>query len=114
METSEHKIEGLPTYLLIYGLLMALLVATVVAATFDLGQWNVVIALTIAVLKALLVILFFMHVRHSSRLTWIFVAAAFVWLGLLLGLTLTDYTTRDQPTPNSAAQIAVVDNSGHR
>jgi cytochrome c oxidase subunit IV len=112
MQNSEHKIDGLWLYLLIYGLLMALLIATVCAASVDLGPWNVVIALVIAAIKAVLVILFFMHVRHSTRLTWIFVGAAFVWLGLLLGLTMTDYASRDQPTPNSAAQITVVDNQG--
>jgi cytochrome c oxidase subunit 4 len=107
MQKANHKIDGIPIYLLIYFLLMALLIATVAAATFDLGRWNVVIALAIAVLKALLVILFFMHVRHASRLTWIFAGAAFVWLGFLLGLTMTDYASRDRPIPNSSAQITV-------
>jgi cytochrome c oxidase subunit IV len=107
MEHAEHKSDSLAVYLLIYGLLMALLVATVSAASVDLGRWNVVIALLIAVVKAMLVILFFMHVRHSSRLTWIFVAAAFFWLCLLLGLTMTDYASRTQPTPNSGAQITL-------
>ena len=51
-------------------------------------------ALTIAVVKMLLVILFFMHVRYSSRLTWIFVAAGFIWLLIMLDLTLSDYLTR--------------------
>ena len=97
--------------MLIYVLLMALLVATVIAATLDLGPWNVVIALVIAVMKAMLVILFFMHVRHSSRLTWIFVGAAFLWLGLLLGLTMTDYASRDHPAPDSTAQITVAENA---
>jgi hypothetical protein len=47
-----------------------------------------------------------MHIRHSSRLTWIFAGAAFLWLGLLLALTATDYATRDLPTtPDSRAQI---------
>jgi len=55
---------------------------------------NIVAALTIAVVKMLLVILFFMHVRYSSRLTWIFVAAGFIWLLIMLDLTLSDYLTR--------------------
>ncbi len=58
-------------------------------------------------------ILFFMHVRHSSRLTWIFAGAAFLWLGLLLGLTMTDYATREQPTPSSTAQITAGNNVSH-
>lgn len=107
MEHKEEKDE-LPTYLVIYVLLMVLLVATVIAGSVNLGRWNTVISLLIAVIKALLVVLFFMHVRHSSRLTWIFAGAAFLWLGLLLSLTLTDYASRDHPTPDSAAQIRTV------
>jgi cytochrome c oxidase subunit IV len=110
MQNAQHKTDSLPLYLVIYGLLMALLIATVVAGTFDMGPWNAVVALTIAVLKALLVILFFMHVRRSSRLTWIFASAAFLWLALLLGLTMTDYSSRDQPTPSSSAQITASEN----
>jgi cytochrome c oxidase subunit 4 len=113
MRSAENKIEALSTYLLIYGLLMALLIATVAAASIDLGRWNVVIALAIATVKAVLVILVFMHVRHSTRLTWIFVGAAFFWLGLLLALTMTDYTSRDQTIPNSTAQIMVTQDVGH-
>jgi cytochrome c oxidase subunit 4 len=105
MESARHKVDGIGLYLGIYVALMIFLVATVVAASFDLGPWNVVAALAIAVVKALLVILFFMHVRHSARLVWLFAAAAFVWLGLLLGLTMTDYASRPHPAPDSAAQI---------
>ena len=104
-ELKHNKIDSVFTYCMIFLLLMLLLVATVVAGSLDLGRWNTVIALLIAVLKALLVVLFFMHVRHSSRLTWVFAGAAFVWLGLLLGLTLTDYISRTEPMPGSAAQI---------
>ncbi|MDP9174031.1 MAG: cytochrome C oxidase subunit IV family protein [Planctomycetota bacterium] len=82
------------SYFLIYSLLMVLLIATVVVAQIDLGHWNFVLSMLIAVIKALLVILFFMHVKNSSGLTWIFAAAAFLWLSLLLGLTMTDYATR--------------------
>jgi cytochrome c oxidase subunit 4 len=106
MEETQTKTDEFRTYLVIYGLLMALLVATVVAGETNLGRWNTVVSLVIAVIKALLVILFFMHIRHSSRLTWIFAGAAFLWLGLLLALTATDYATRDLPTtPDSRAQI---------
>jgi cytochrome c oxidase subunit 4 len=95
MQNDEHKIDSVATYVVIYVLLMALLVGTVVAANVDLGRWNTVVSLVIAAIKAILVILFFMHVRHSSKLTWIFAAAAFVWLGLLLALTMTDYASRN-------------------
>ncbi|MGA2441191.1 MAG: cytochrome C oxidase subunit IV family protein [Tepidisphaeraceae bacterium] len=112
MPNSTHKSDSLAVYLLIYALLMSLLVATVYAATEDMGRWNVVVALAIAAIKATLVILFFMHVRHSSRLSWIFAGAAFLWLGLLLGLTMTDYASRGQPTPSSSAQISAAENVG--
>ena len=94
METSKEKIDPIGLYLLIYFILLLLLVATLSAARFNLGPWNVVVALAIGVAKALLVILFFMHVRHSSRLTWIFAGAAFLWLTLLLALTLSEYLFR--------------------
>jgi cytochrome c oxidase subunit IV len=103
MQESKHKIESVGVYLLIYGLLLGLLIATVSAATVDMGPWNVVTALVIAVVKALLVILFFMHVRHSSRLTWIFAGAAFLWLTLLLGLTLSEYWFRPAPALSQSA-----------
>jgi cytochrome c oxidase subunit IV len=105
MTSSQQKIDGIPLYLAIYVALMLLLIATVIAGAQDLGAWNAAIALTIAVIKAVLVILFFMHIRHSSKLTWIFSVAAFLWLGLLLALTMTDYTSRNGPAPSSAAQI---------
>jgi len=105
MASARHKIDGIPTYLAIYAALLALLVATVIAGAADLGPWNTVVSLAIAVIKALLVMLFFMHVRHSSRLVWIFAAAAFLWLGLLLGLTMTDFGSRQEPAPSSAAHI---------
>jgi len=112
MQDEKHKVEGVGTYLLIYCLLLGLLIATVSAARVDMGPWNVVTALVIAVVKALLVILFFMHVRHSSRLTWIFAGAAFLWLTLLLGLTLSEYWFRPPALhTQSAAQIENTTNS---
>ncbi len=81
-------------YLGIWAALMLLLFLTWGIAQLNLGRLNIVAALTIAVVKMLLVILFFMHVRHSSRLTWIFVAAGFIWLLIMLDLTLSDYLTR--------------------
>ena len=58
------------------------------------GQLNVIIALTIAVVKATLVVLYFMHVRYSSKLTWVFVCAGIIWLFILFAFTLSDYLTR--------------------
>jgi len=83
------------TYIFIWAALMLLLLLTWGVAQFDLGPFNVIAALAIAVTKMLLVILIFMHVRYSSRLTWIFVAAGFIWLLIMIDLTLSDYLTRN-------------------
>ena len=92
---SEHVVSK-KTYYIIFGLLMILTILTVVVARIDLGgHLNDVVALTIAVIKALLVVLYFMHVRYSSRLTWVFVGAGFFWLAILIVLTLSDYMTRN-------------------
>jgi cytochrome c oxidase subunit 4 len=82
------------TYFLVWLALMALLIATVVAASFDLGWLNSVIAIGIAICKTLLIVLFFMHVRVSSRLTWVFAGAGFFWLGILITLAMSDYISR--------------------
>ncbi|MFN0242622.1 MAG: cytochrome C oxidase subunit IV family protein [Planctomycetota bacterium] len=84
----------LKIYYGIFGALLVLTGVTVAVAFVDLGPLNTVVALSIAVLKALLVVLYFMHVRYSSRLTWVFVAAGFVWFLIMIGFTLTDFQTR--------------------
>lgn len=76
---------------------LALAVGTLLTwwfSTIDLGWANTPIALLIATTKAILVILFFMHVIHSTRLTWVVIIASFVWLGILFVLTFADYLTR--------------------
>ena len=90
---AEHIVSR-TTYFAIFGALIVLTLATVVVAKTDLGEWNVVMALTIAFTKAMLVILYFMHIKYSKRLTQVVVAAGFLWLMLMLGLTLSDYLTR--------------------
>ena len=65
-----------------------------IAATIDLGRWNTPVALFIAVTKAVLVVLFFMHAKYSTRLTWVVALAGVFWLGMLLALTMGDYVTR--------------------
>jgi cytochrome c oxidase subunit IV len=80
-----------------YAVFAALIVGTgltVLVAFFDLGVFNNILMLSIACAKALLVILFFMHVRWSTRLTWLVVASGFFWLIILFGITMTDYMTR--------------------
>ena len=90
----KESITSTRTYILVGIALLVLLALTVAAAEFDLGPWNTVIALAIAACKALLIILFFMEVRHSHHITWAYVAVGFFWLVLLFGLTFGDYLTR--------------------
>ena len=85
-------------YYLIFAALMAGTAITVGVAFVDLGAFNPVVALTIAVIKATLVVLFFMHVRYSTKLTWAVVLASVFWLGILLALTFSDYLTRSWRT----------------
>ena len=82
------------TYYAIFAILLVCTYLTWQIAFFDLGPLNTVAALTIAVFKAVLVILFFMHVKYSSRLTSVVVIGSFFWLAILLALTLGDYLTR--------------------
>jgi cytochrome c oxidase subunit 4 len=111
MPEREHIVSPL-IYLLVLGALMLLLVLTVIAAFVDLDAmigsphgspehryWNMGVAILIAIMKATLIILFFMHVKYNSKLTWLFACAGFVWLGILLTLSLTDYMSRGYPGP---------------
>ncbi len=84
-------------YILIFVTLLLLTLVTVDVAFYDAGWLNLYIALTIATCKALLVILFFMHLRYSSRLTWAFVGAGFLFLVILLAFTMSDILTRELP-----------------
>jgi cytochrome c oxidase subunit IV len=83
-----------PTYFVIFGLLLLLTLATVLVAEVPLRGWHTVLALAIAGTKAVLVLLFFMHLLHSPRLTWAVAAAGVFWLGIMLALTFSDYLTR--------------------
>ena len=81
-------------YYTIFGALMVLTAVTVGVAYIDLGPMNIVVAVAIAVFKALIVVLFFMHVKYSTRLVKLTVIAGLYWMGILLVLTLSDYLTR--------------------
>lgn len=88
-------------YWLVWLALMILLVLTWGVAQLDLGLTNTIVAMIIAVTKMALVILFFMHVKYNSRLTWVFAGAGFVWFLIMITFTLTDYITRGRVrTPN--------------
>jgi cytochrome c oxidase subunit 4 len=90
---AEH-IVPVRVYYLIFLALMAGTAITVAVAFVDLRAFNAVVALTIAVAKATLVVLYFMHVRYGTRLTWAVVVGSVFWLGILLALTFSDYLTR--------------------
>ena len=93
-EHAGHHVAPVSLYLTIFGALIVGTIITVVVAFFDFGFLNNVIMLAIACTKALLVILFFMHVRWSSRLTWVVAGAGFFWLLILFVLTMSDYMSR--------------------
>lgn len=81
-------------YLGVFGILMIGTLLTVIVAFFDLGALNNVVMLTIACVKAGFVVLYFMHVRWGTRLTWVVVASGFVWLLIMFTLTMADYLSR--------------------
>jgi cytochrome c oxidase subunit IV len=106
--THEHPKNPLPYYAGVFTLLMVLTALTVYVANFDLGErfahtpvignfsgiLNAIVALTIAAVKALAVIMIFMHVRWSSRLTQVIAVGAVFWLLIMLSFTISDYLTR--------------------
>ena len=95
---NSQPVVSVPIYLVIWAALLVLTAATTGIAYVDLGaEWNTVVALAISVAKTLLVMLYFMHLRYTSRLTWVFAAAGVFWLILLIGGTIDDVLTRTAP-----------------
>ena len=94
---AEHHVVSWRLYVVIFLALAVLTVVTVQAAGQDFGTFNTLIALGIASVKAILVILFFMHVRYSPRLTTLVLFSGFVWLAILILLTIADYLSRPWP-----------------
>jgi cytochrome c oxidase subunit 4 len=95
-ERSGHTGHVVPvsTYVLVFLALMAGTALTTGVAYVDMGRWNTVAALTIAVIKMLLVVLFFMHVKYATGLTRIVILAGFFWLGIMITLSCADELTR--------------------
>ena len=91
--TTEH-VDSVKTYAAVWIALLLMTALTTGVAYIDLGRFSVVAALTIAAGKMLLVALFFMHVRHSTKLTKLVVLGGLLWLGILISLTLADFATR--------------------
>ena len=81
-------------YYTIFAILTFCTYLTVQIAFFDLGALNTIAAIGIACFKATIVILFFMHVKYSTRLTWAVVLGSIFWFGILIALTMSDYLTR--------------------
>jgi cytochrome c oxidase subunit 4 len=94
------------TYYLIFGTLMVMTIVTVFVAFVNIGILNFPVALTIAIFKATLVILFFMHAKYASRLTKLVVGGAFFFLFILLALTMTDYMSRGWHTSRRGTSTA--------
>ena len=95
MTTHAHEDHvSIRTYTVIYAWLVGLMLLTVLASYLNLGPLNLAAAMVIAMVKATLVVMYFMHVKYSGRLIWIYAAGAFLWLAILLGLTYSDYLTR--------------------
>ena len=89
-----HHVVPTTIYYGIFAILLILTGVTVAAAYVDLGRFNTVVALAIACFKALIVVLYFMHLKYSTRLIKLTVIAGLYWMGILFALTLGDYLTR--------------------
>jgi cytochrome c oxidase subunit 4 len=99
-------VVAVPVYLAVFAALMVLTIATVAASRVDLGPLNTPVALGIAVTKALLVILFFMHVKWSPRIIALVLAGAFVWLFHMIAGTGADYLSRGPVDPRPDQPVA--------
>jgi cytochrome c oxidase subunit IV len=111
---AEHHVVPVSVYLAVFIALMCGTALTTGIAYIDLGAFNTVVALAIAVCKMLLVILFFMHVKYQPGLTRLAIVCAFFWLGIMMTLTLSDELTRGwemNPKPWGAGML--VPHLGH-
>ena len=93
-ENSGHHVVSPKVYATVLTALLVGTVLTVQAAKVDLGRWNIVLALAIAVTKMTLVILFFMHAYYSTKRTQLIIISGVFWLAIMLSLTLGDYASR--------------------
>jgi cytochrome c oxidase subunit 4 len=102
-QTQQHHAPDVRKYFYVFAALMVLLALTVIAAklTHGHGALGVVIAMIIAIIKAVLVVMFFMHIKGATGLTKVFVVVGLLWLSILVALTLNDYLTRDWLPPSN-------------
>ena len=94
---SEHHVVSWKVYLGVFAALVVLTGVTVLVTGFDFGPLNLIVALGVAVAKASLVVLYFMHARYSPRLTGVVIASSIAFFAILVFLTLTDYLSRPWP-----------------
>jgi cytochrome c oxidase subunit 4 len=92
-----HQVVRVKVYGAVFGALLALTITTVAVSRLDLGEFNFIAAMTIAVVKATLVVLFFMDVRRATSLTKLFVGAGLFWMAILIVFLLSDYLSRGWP-----------------
>jgi len=97
VSSGEHHVVSVRAYLGVFLALMVLTGITVWAAGQDFGAYNTAVAVGIAVTKATLVVLIFMHVKWSSKLTQLYVVAGVVFLLILIAITMSDYLSRSWP-----------------
>src|ERR1700690_4105656 len=88
---AEDEGESMATNTVVFILLLVLLGLTYWAYHIDLGQWNLILAMIIAVIKATMVLMVFMHVRLSPKIVWVFSISAFFWLALMIAGFENDY-----------------------
>jgi cytochrome c oxidase subunit IV len=99
---AEPHVGSFGSYLAIFGALMVLTALTVGVSRVNLGDWNLIVAVLIACVKASIVVLFFMHVKYSGPLIKLTAACGFVWLLFLFGITFADYIGRTMIEPPKA------------
>ena len=89
-----HQVVPIKVYATVFGALLALTATTVAVSKLELGEYNFIVAMTIAVIKGTLVAMFFMDVRRASSMTKLFAGAGLFWLAILLVFLLSDYLSR--------------------
>ncbi len=89
-----EPITPIRTYYKVFAALIVLTLVTVYVSFRELGPWHTTVGVLIGAIKASLVVLFFMHLLHSSKASWLAVLAGLFWLGIMMALTLSDYLTR--------------------
>lgn len=101
-------------YYIVYVALLALLAVTLAAAEWNVTRSALFVATAIATVKATLILLYFMHVRYSRPLIWVVAVGGLFWLGILFGLTFSDYLTRTQSRPHQEQSYAPKTNQDER